>query len=239
MLRERSRVAVTGLSGVYTHRSRSGVTNPCPPPRPRWAARSSPSPRGRPTPAARLRDRHRRARRRTPSTGNAPLHRLAAARRRRLERDLLPRVALDHGRRDQPEPRGDGDRRLRRGLGDPGNAFAVRGATTATRARPRDRGRRRRRRRPASRQAACAPRRSSTRWRRAGDRGIFGKPKLARIFAGRSGGRYDADYLWTPCLNGSDSPYCSRRRRGERRLRAGRQRGDGRAAADGARGRAR
>ena len=29
--------------------------------------------------------------------------------------------------------------------------------------------------------------------------GIFGKPKLARIFAGRDGGRYDADYLWTPC----------------------------------------
>ena len=38
--------------------------------------------------------------------------------------------------------------------------------------------------------------------------GIFGKPKLARIFAGRSGGRYDADYLWTPCLNGDTAPYC-------------------------------
>ena len=38
--------------------------------------------------------------------------------------------------------------------------------------------------------------------------GIFGKPKLARIFAGRSGDRYDADYLWTPCLNGDTTPYC-------------------------------
>jgi hypothetical protein len=38
--------------------------------------------------------------------------------------------------------------------------------------------------------------------------GIFGKPKLARIFAGRSGGRYDADYLWTPCIDGEASPYC-------------------------------
>ena len=38
--------------------------------------------------------------------------------------------------------------------------------------------------------------------------GIFGKPKLARIFAGRTGGRYDADYLWTPCIDGEASPYC-------------------------------
>ena len=41
--------------------------------------------------------------------------------------------------------------------------------------------------------------------------GIFGKPKLARIFAGRDAtpGRYDADYLWTPCLpSGDDTPYC-------------------------------
>ena len=41
--------------------------------------------------------------------------------------------------------------------------------------------------------------------------GIFGKPKLARIFAGRDAtpGRYDADYLWTPCLpSGDETPYC-------------------------------
>jgi hypothetical protein len=38
--------------------------------------------------------------------------------------------------------------------------------------------------------------------------GIFGKPKLARIFAGRTGGRYDADYLWTPCVDGEDAPHC-------------------------------
>jgi Type I phosphodiesterase / nucleotide pyrophosphatase len=50
--------------------------------------------------------------------------------------------------------------------------------------------------------------------RQAGDRittaGIFGKPKLARIFAGRKAtpGRYDADYLWTPCVEEGESPYC-------------------------------
>jgi Type I phosphodiesterase / nucleotide pyrophosphatase len=40
--------------------------------------------------------------------------------------------------------------------------------------------------------------------------GIFGKPKLARIFSGRKAdpGRYDADYLWTPCGDGSTADYC-------------------------------
>ena len=41
--------------------------------------------------------------------------------------------------------------------------------------------------------------------------GIFGKPKLASLFASKSGGpdRYDADYLWTPCVSRSaDEPYC-------------------------------
>ncbi len=44
--------------------------------------------------------------------------------------------------------------------------------------------------------------------------GIFGKPKLARIFAGRrlDPRRYDADYLWTPCApaggSGDSPPYC-------------------------------
>lgn len=44
--------------------------------------------------------------------------------------------------------------------------------------------------------------------------GIFGKPKLARIFAGRRlmATRYDADYLWTPCpdfpASGDSPPYC-------------------------------
>jgi len=40
--------------------------------------------------------------------------------------------------------------------------------------------------------------------------GIFGKPKLGRIFAGKKadGSRYDADYLWTPCGNSSSEDYC-------------------------------
>lgn len=41
--------------------------------------------------------------------------------------------------------------------------------------------------------------------------GIFGKPKLARIFSTRraAGPGYDADHLWTPCGLGSDAPdYC-------------------------------
>jgi len=44
--------------------------------------------------------------------------------------------------------------------------------------------------------------------------GIFGKPKLGRIFAGRrlDPRRYDADYLWTPCpdfpSSGESPPYC-------------------------------
>lgn len=44
--------------------------------------------------------------------------------------------------------------------------------------------------------------------------GIFGKPKLARIFSGRrlDPARYDADYLWTPCPDpqgsGERPPYC-------------------------------
>lgn len=41
--------------------------------------------------------------------------------------------------------------------------------------------------------------------------GIFGKPKLSRIFAGKKTdpSRFDADYLWTPCLEPSDDvPYC-------------------------------
>lgn len=44
--------------------------------------------------------------------------------------------------------------------------------------------------------------------------GIFGKPKLGRIFAGRrlDPTRYDADYLWTPCPDfpgsGESPPYC-------------------------------
>ena len=41
--------------------------------------------------------------------------------------------------------------------------------------------------------------------------GIFGKPKLGRLFAKRSGGRYVADDLWAPCENqGDDPPYCER-----------------------------
>lgn len=41
--------------------------------------------------------------------------------------------------------------------------------------------------------------------------GIFGKPKLASLFASKDAGpgRYDADYLWTPCVSRSeDEPYC-------------------------------
>ena len=41
--------------------------------------------------------------------------------------------------------------------------------------------------------------------------GIFGKPKLGRIFAGQNfqSGSYDADYLWAPCSSGAeDDPYC-------------------------------
>ena len=40
--------------------------------------------------------------------------------------------------------------------------------------------------------------------------GIFGKPKLGRIFSGkRPDGRYWADYLWVPCEEpGDDTPYC-------------------------------
>ena len=119
--------------------------------------------RGR-APAARLRRRHRRARRRRGRRRAGAVRGLAAARRRRLARDLLARVALDHGRRDEPEPRGDGDRRLRRGVGDP-------------RQRVRGPGRDRRRvvpgarraslprrwRRAASRRSACGRRRSSSR----------------------------------------------------------------------------
>jgi len=38
--------------------------------------------------------------------------------------------------------------------------------------------------------------------------GIFGKPKLATLFAAkRSKKKYAADYLWTPCT-GSPAPYC-------------------------------
>jgi len=40
---------------------------------------------------------------------------------------------------------------------------------------------------------------------------IFGKPKLSRIFAGKKvdPGRFDADYLWTPCVERDDAtPYC-------------------------------
>ncbi len=42
--------------------------------------------------------------------------------------------------------------------------------------------------------------------------GIFGKPKLARLFSSRrevSAPAYDADHLWTPCEDpGDDTPYC-------------------------------
>jgi len=42
--------------------------------------------------------------------------------------------------------------------------------------------------------------------------GIFGKPKLAKIFATQrvTPGRYDADYLWTPCetQTDEDAPFC-------------------------------
>jgi len=42
--------------------------------------------------------------------------------------------------------------------------------------------------------------------------GIFGKPKLARLFSSRrevAAPAFDADYLWTPCEDpGDDTPYC-------------------------------
>ena len=42
--------------------------------------------------------------------------------------------------------------------------------------------------------------------------GIFGKPKLARLFSTRravAAPAFDADYLWTPCEDpGDDTPYC-------------------------------
>ncbi|HET8952904.1 MAG TPA: alkaline phosphatase family protein, partial [Solirubrobacteraceae bacterium] len=42
--------------------------------------------------------------------------------------------------------------------------------------------------------------------------GIFGKPKLARLFSSRrevAAPSFDADYLWTPCEDpGDDTPYC-------------------------------
>lgn len=41
--------------------------------------------------------------------------------------------------------------------------------------------------------------------------GIFGKPKLGRLFADRVGGRYAADDLWAPCeFSSDDPPYCER-----------------------------
>ena len=43
--------------------------------------------------------------------------------------------------------------------------------------------------------------------------GIFGKPKLARLFSSRrevAAPAYDADHLWTPCEDpGDDTPYCA------------------------------
>ena len=43
--------------------------------------------------------------------------------------------------------------------------------------------------------------------------GIFGKPKLARLFSTRravAAPAFDADYLWTPCEEpGDDTPYCA------------------------------
>jgi hypothetical protein len=103
------------------------------------------------------------------------------------------------------------------GSGIPGNAFAVRGATDGGTC-------------PATTSASAPPAetdgqspeclRAETffaaveRWAPGlVTAGIFGKPKLARIFAGRgaTAGRYDADYLWTPCLpQGDDTPYCKR-----------------------------
>ena len=88
----------------------------CPRAAPRGGARARPGARA----AARLRVRGRRARRRRGRRGAGAVRRLAAAGRRRLARHVLARVALDHGRRDEPEPRRDGDRRLRRRVGDPG-----------------------------------------------------------------------------------------------------------------------
>ena len=42
--------------------------------------------------------------------------------------------------------------------------------------------------------------------------GIFGKPKLADIFATQrvAPGRYDADFLWSPCNPQTPTPYCDR-----------------------------
>jgi hypothetical protein len=44
--------------------------------------------------------------------------------------------------------------------------------------------------------------------------GIFGKPKLARLFSSRreaAAPAYDADHLWAPCEDpGGDAPYCRR-----------------------------
>jgi len=44
--------------------------------------------------------------------------------------------------------------------------------------------------------------------------GIFGKPKLARLFSSRrevAAPAYDADYLWSPCeAQGDSTPYCKR-----------------------------
>ena len=34
----------------------------------------------------------------------------------------------------------------------------------------------------------------------------MGKPKLARLYATKSGGEYDADHIWAPC--DEDEPYC-------------------------------
>ncbi len=116
-------------------------------------------------------------------------------------RDLLPRVALDHGRRDQPEPHGDDDRRLRRArraspatrsrstrrCDERGHLQAPAGRWTRPSCRRRDQRRERR--------AASRPRPSS---RRSSARAtptacvtaaIFGKPKLGRIFAGGSAAR--------------------------------------------------
>ena len=133
--------------------------------------------------------------------------------------------------------------------GIPGNAFAVYDAARRARAAAQARASRRaagdRRRRP---RAACWPRTSSPpRAARPGAEaittaGIFGKPKLARLFSSRravAAPAYDADYLWTPCEDpGDDTPYCEQRAdqpgdpvRGHRRDR------DGRGAAHRARGR--
>jgi hypothetical protein len=140
---------------------------------------------------------------------------------------VLPRVARDHGLRDQPEPHRDGHGRLRRAVGHPGQHVrrlrrgraqglpadggsldplpgqdepAAAGQAVVT----------------SGEAATCLVAETffAALKRQAPDvvtAGIFGKPKLARIFETKrvAADQFDADHLYAPCeQSSSDPPYC-------------------------------